>query len=492
MRFINFIFILLTVIFIGCRTEKKQPNFIIILTDDQGYNDLSCFGSTRVETPNIDRMAEEGIRFTNFYAQNVCGPSRAALLSGSYPIRVGEPGNIKHQHTILHPEEITLAEKLKEADYATACVGKWHLAKVDKKFGTGFDPATMPNAQGFDYFLGTPLFNGYTVFIDDTPFRSPLLRNNQTVVDKIESWDFSTSMYTDSAIHWMKNHKDRPFFLYLAYNMPHIPLGAGDKFKGSNPGDPYADAMEEIDWSTGKILDYLKENNLDKNTYVFFFSDNGPWIEVSRGNDPDKPPFIPAEHSGEANPLRGYKMLSWEGGHRVPAVAWAPGRIPENSVYNDIVTSMDIYPTFVNLSPAEPDTEITRDGKDISKLLKNPRKYEQPERIYYFYVYTHLQAVRQGKWKLVLPRPEYPEWTGFSNRFYGDNVDVPELYNLEEDVSETHNLADKHPKVVEEMMTLVEKARDELGDYNQIGSEARFYENSELRPNVKKWQINLK
>jgi arylsulfatase A-like enzyme len=270
--------------------------------------------------------------------------------------------------------------------------------------------------------------------------------------------------------------------------MPHIPLGAGEGFKGRNPGDPYADAIEEIDWSTGEILDYLREEGLDGNTIVFFFSDNGPWIETTKGNDPDKASFIPPEHSGRADPLRGYKMLSWDGGHRVPCVAWAPGTISGNKVVKEITTSMDLYPTFVNLSGALQDTEIRRDGKDISGLLKDPDHCRDPERVYYYYVYTHLQAVRQGDWKLVLPRPEYPEWTGFSGRFYGDGVDLVELYNLAEDPGEAHSVAEQHPALVSRMMDLVEEARSTLGDYNRTGREARFFEESEPRPEIRKWQ----
>jgi arylsulfatase A-like enzyme len=473
----------------GCTAGKKgsPPNFIIILTDDQGYHDLGCYGSTRVKTPNLDRMAAEGMRFTDFYAQNVCGPSRAALMSGCYPIRVGEPGNVKHQHTILHPEEITLAEKLKEAGYATACIGKWHLGLMDREAAGGWDPATMPNAQGFDFFYGTPLFNGYTVHVDDTPFRSQLLRNGEVVRDRIESWDFCTENYTNEAIRWIKQHRDVPFFLYLAHNMPHIPLGAGERFKGRNPGDPYADAVEEIDWSTGEIFGCLKETGMDRNTIVFFFSDNGPWIETTHGNQPGGESFIPPGHSGEADPLRGYKMLSWDGGHRVPCIAWAPGFIPDGVLVDELVTSMDLYPTLEHLSGAGPDTAIRRDGKDITGLLQDPAASKDPERVYYYYVYTHLQAVRQGPWKLVLPRPEFPEWTGFCGRFYGDGVEDIELYNLEEDIGETRDLAGQYPEVCDRLMDLVETARARLGDYNRIGSEARFFEGSERRPEAKKW-----
>ena len=474
----------------GCQkgARERPPNFIIILTDDQGYGDLGCYGSDRVKTPNIDRMAEEGLLFTNFYAQTVCGPSRAALMSGCYPIRVGEPGNRKHQHTILHTEEVTLAEKLQDLGYATACIGKWHLGLPNKVLPTGWDPSTMPNGQGFDYFYGTPLFNGYTVYVDDTPFRSTLLRNMEVVEEKIESWDFCTSAYTREALAWMDRNKDRPFFLYLSHNMPHIPLGAGEDFKGKNPGDPYADAIEEIDWSTGEILEYLEREGLARNTVVFYFSDNGPWIETTRGMEPGGDAFIPWEHSGEADPLRGYKMLSWDGGSRVPCIAWAPGRFPEGKAVDHLVTSMDLYPTFTTLAGGVTDTG--RDGLDINRLLLKPERYEDPGRAYYYYVYTHLQAVRQGPWKLVLPRPEFPEWTGFSGRFHGDGVDKIELYNLEEDAGEVKNVASDHPEVVSSLQELVEKARQELGDYNRVGRDARFFEDIPERPEMQQYLNN--
>jgi arylsulfatase len=269
--------------------------------------------------------------------------------------------------------------------------------------------------------------------------------------------------------------------------MPHIPLGAGEAFKGKNPGDPYADAIEEIDWSTGEILSYLKKEGLDRKTIVIYFSDNGPWVETTPGNQPGADPFIPPAHSGEADPLRGYKMLSWDGGHRVPCIAWAPGFTPAGARVDELVTSMDLYPTFEYLSGADPDTAIRRDGKDITGLLKNPAAYKNPDRVYYYYVYTHLQAVRQGPWKLVLPRPEFPEWTGFSGRFYGDGVKNIELYNVEEDMGESSNLAGQYPAIIDRMMKLVERAREELGDYNQVGSEARFFDISERRPEAKKW-----
>lgn len=456
----------------------SKPNIIIILTDDQGYADLSCYGSQRVQTPSLDQMAKDGIRFTSFYAQNVCGPSRASLMSGCYPARVAEPGNKKYQHTQLHPKEVTLAEQLQQSGYETACIGKWHLGHKEDNSPTGWNLETMPNKQGFDYYYGTPLFNGFTVWVDGAKngFRSQLLRNEEVVMDKVESWDFITERYTEEAINWIEANKAKPFFLYLSHNMPHIPLGAGPKFKGKNPGDPYADAVEEIDWSVGQILDYLKRSGLEENTIIAFLSDNGPWIEVTNGNKPGADKLIPPSHSGSATPLRGYKMVSWDGGHRVPCIIKWPKHIPEGHVVDEIATSMDFYPTFVDLAGGKLESGAKRDGINITELLKNPEEVHFPDRIYYYYVYKRLQAVRKGKWKLVLPRPAHPEGTGFCGRFYGNEVENIELYDLDNDVSESIDLAAEYPQVVKEMLVHINQARTDLGDYNQRGKGIRYFD----------------
>lgn len=217
-----------------------KPNIVIILADDLGYGDLGCYGSDTIRTPHLDTMAGEGLRLTSFYAQAVCGPSRAALMTGCYPIRIAEPGNQKNQHTVVHPKEITMAEVLREAGYATGCIGKWHLGAHAKDSPTGFDPATMPKGQGFDEFYGTPLFNGTTVRVEDSKFRSTILRNEEVVVPAVESWDGITQDYTREAVDFIQRHRDRPFFLYLAHNMPHIPLGASERFKGKARAVPSA------------------------------------------------------------------------------------------------------------------------------------------------------------------------------------------------------------------------------------------------------------
>ena len=459
---------------------SRAPNFVVILTDDQGYADLGSFGSQEISTPNLDRMAREGIRLTNFYAQAVCGPSRAALLTGCYPIRVAEPGNRKHQHTILHTKEITIAEVLKEAGYTCACIGKWHLGQ---RQGESWVPETMPNGQGFDYFFGTPLYNGFTVHVADTKFRSSLLRNREVAKQAIESWDNITRDYTAEAIRFLREHRDRPFFLYLAHNMPHIPLGASAGFKGRSKYGPYGDAVEELDWSTGEVLKALGELGLDESTLVVFTSDNGPWIETTRGNKPGGAPLIPRNHSGNADPLRGYKMVTWEGGLRVPCVMRWPGNIAAGGTCDEMAATIDLLPTFAKLAGVSAPRDRQIDGKDIGPLLLGEDS-RSPHRVLCYFSYTHLQAIRDRRFKLVLPRPEYPKWTGFSGRFFGDGVGNTELYDLGADAGETRNVAAANPEVVKRLMQQVEAKRAELGDYDRIGQGARFFDDGPRRPGI--------
>lgn len=459
-----------------------SPNIVLILADDLGYADLGCFGSKTIKTPHLDKMAAEGLRLTSFYAQAVCGPSRAALMTGCYPIRVAEPDNQKHQHTELHPKEITMAELLHGAGYATACIGKWHLghplpsSPKEKASPAKFDPATMPNAQGFDYFFGTPLFNGASEKIEDIKFRSAILRNEEVVVPEVKSWDQITQDYTREALQFIHQHKEEPFFLYLAHNMPHVPLGASERFKGKSAGGPFGDAVEEIDWSCGEIFKTLHELKLNQNTLVLFTSDNGPWIETTAGMKPDGRVFLPRDHSGHAEPLRGFKMLTWEGGLRVPCLAWWPGKIPADTQSAAMCSTLDLLPTFAALANAKLPADRAIDGRDLGALLHDPANAKPPRDTFYYYCLTHLQAVRSGPWKLVLPRPEHPAWVGFSGRFINNGVAAPELYDLEKDIGETTNLAAAHPDVVARLHQLADAARKDLGDYDQIGQGARYYD----------------
>ncbi|MEZ5388107.1 MAG: sulfatase [Prosthecobacter sp.] len=458
--------------------DARKPNIILIFTDDQGYHDLGCFGSTTIKTPNIDRMAAEGVRLTSFYAQPVCGVSRAALMTGSYPIRVAEPGNVKRLHTVPHPQEVTMAEVMKSAGYATALIGKWHLG-LNGDGPAKTDPATMPNAQGFDYFYGTPKFNGTTVRVQDTPMRSPIMRNDEVVVKAVESWDHITADYTREAIEWIGKNKAQPFFLYLAHNLPHIPLGASENFKGKSEYGLYGDAIEEIDWSTGRLLDTLKQLGLDDHTLVVFTSDNGPWVETTAGMKPGGKPFIPRDHSGTADPLRGWKMSAWDGGCRVPFVARWPGKIQSGRVSDGIFSTMDLLPTFAKIAGAQLPADRVLDGREGTRFLTGETE-TSPRDDYFYYTGCLLTGVRVGQWKLVLPRPANPPGTGWWGRMI-EAVKEPSLFDLNTDPGETKNLAAEHPEVVARLMQRIEQARAELGDIDRTGSGARFFDPGERR-----------
>ena len=453
----------------GEAKAKRKPNFIIFFTDDLGYSDVGCFGSSLIRTPNFDRMAAEGMRLTNFYAQAVCGPSRAALMTGCYPIRVGEPGNQKNQHTVLHPKEITLAEILKGAGYATACIGKWHLAGGGAG-GRGRGPykkELMPTAQGFDSFFGTPSHNGTTREVTER-YVTELMRDSETLESPTDM-DQLTTRYTAEAVRFIRANKERPFFLYLAHNMPHVPLGVSEKFKGKSKRGRFGDVIEELDWSAGQILSTLKELDLDEDTLIVFTSDNGPWVEGHLAGAGGIDTYY-----GSADPLRGYKMTTWDGGPRVPGIVRWPGKVPAGKVCDEIVCTMDLLPTFAALAGAKAPGDRIIDGKDQTALLTG-RAGATGRETFLFFCFTHLQAVRRGKWKLVLPRPARPPWTGWSARMV-DAVEATQLYDLEADVAEKHDVAEKNPDVVADLMKLVEQARADLGDYDRIGAGARFFD----------------
>ena len=442
---------------ISCSKRKKlqKTNFIIFLTDDQGYNDVGCFGSPNIKTPNFDQMAKEGMKFTNFYAQPLCGPSRAALLTGCYPIRIAEPNNFKAFHTKLHPKEITIAELLKTAGYQTACIGKWHV---------GEDPEQMPLKQGFDYYYGTPKYNGNSKFIEQSPHRSPILRNKDTlmVIQTVEEMGQLTKKYTQEALRFIEKNKEKPFFLYLSHNMPHVPIGASEEFRGKSEGGLYGDVIEELDWSMGEVLKALKTKGLQENTLVIFVSDNGPWIEEKIG-----------DHGGSAFPLRGSKAQTWEGGVRVPCIMQWKGKIQEGITNNQLLTTMDFLPTFSEIIEANIPQNLVIDGKSFKDvILKNETtKHDR----FYYYAYSHLQAVRDKEWKLVLPRskkPGYMKWRGRKIKA----VKEVQLFNLKNDKEEKYNIADQYPEKVEELMLLVEEGRIELGDNDRIGKGARFFD----------------
>jgi arylsulfatase len=454
--------------------DSRKPNFIVIFTDDQGYNDLGCFGSKGIRTPHIDRMAKEGVRLTSFYTGGpLCGPSRAAIMTGCYPQRVAQLPGRGDYHTILHGSEITIAEVLREAGYATMAIGKWHLSGSGRR-AVGQDPGKqglarfkmnhpdlMPRQQGFDSYFGIPYSN------DMDP--SVLMRDNSFAEAPVRQQGLTTR-YTDEALKFIENNRHKPFFIYLAHNMPHTPLYPSKRFEGKSANGFYGDCVEEIDWNVGRILDKLKQLKIDDNTFVVFTSDNGPWIEYRRkGRNPDAK--TSRLQSGRADPLRGFKMTTWDGGPRVPCVMRWPGDLPAGKVIDEIAATMDLMPTLARLAgTTEPQDRII-DGRDLMPLLTG-KTNKSPHEAYYFYKHTHLHGVRSGHWKLVLPRPARPRGLGWYSRLQEEVKEIT-LYNLKDDIGETTNVAPRHPDVVTGLMALVEKARKDLGDADQPGPGVR-------------------
>ncbi len=418
--------------------RSPRPNFIIIYCDDLGYADIGTFGSTQHRTPHIDRMAREGMRLTGFYATcGVCTPSRASLMTGCYPKRVGLHESAQGQWVLfpgnrrgLSSQEITLAELLREQGYATAIVGKWHL---------GDQPEFLPTRHGFDSYFGIPFSNDMGKM--DRPINmyppTPLLKNEQ-VVELEPDQRYITRRYTDEALRFIEENRDRPFFLYLPHSMPHWPQYASENFAGRSANGPWGDAVEEIDWSTGQILDKLRQHGLDENTLVIFTSDNGG-----------------AVHHGASNGnLRGGKGTTWEGGHRVCCVARWPGHIPAGSQSDEVAVSFDLYPTFARLAGAKLPDDRVIDGRDIGQLLIDNQP--SPHEAYYYYFQGNLNAVRAGKWKLFVKRRP--------NRNQPAELPAPELYDLSRDIGETTNVAADFPDVVNRLQSLLNEMRSDLGD----------------------------
>jgi arylsulfatase A len=424
-------------------SEAPKPNFIIISCDDMGYSDIGCFGSDKNRTPNIDRMAAEGMRFKSFYVTSgVCSPSRASLMTGCYPMRVGMHENSKGFYVLfpqdqkgLHPKEVTIAEILKQQDYATACIGKWHL---------GDQPEFLPRQQGFDYYYGLPYSNDMR---ENPPL--PLLRN-ETVIEAPAVQETLTQRYTIETINFIHTNKDKPFFIYLAHTMPHLPWHVSADFKGKSANGMYGDVIEEIDHSAGKILEALKEAGVDDNTVIVFTSDNGG---IRRNN----------------HPLSGGKATIMEGGMRVACVMRWPGKIPAGTSCDEICTTMDLLPTFARLAGSrEPDDRII-DGKNILDLMQQKKGARSPHVAFYYYFMSQLRAVRSGPWKLHLGLdPMLEKWNGSPT-----GQCVAALYNLESDIAEKENIIEDNPRVVKRLMKLAKKARQDIGDYKLQGSGIR-------------------
>ncbi len=417
-----------------------KPNVVIIFIDDLGYGDIGPFGATKQQTPHLDRMAREGMKLTSFYAAPVCSVSRAQLLTGSYGARISVPGVYPPaSRNGLNPAEVTIAERLKALGYATACIGKWHV---------GDHPSFLPTRQGFDRYLGIPYSNDMQRKSTQTGERVvPLVRDEQVaelLTDEAQST--IVARYTDEAVRFILESRDRPFFLYLPHTAVHTPIYPGKAFRGKSANGRFGDWVEEVDGSTGRILDTLRDLKLDTHTLVVFTSDNGPWL-------------IKGADGGSAGPLRGGKGSTWEGGVRVPTLAWWPGRIPPGSVCDAVAGTIDLLPTAVALAGGTVPATPAIDGRDISPLLLG-RSQESPREAHYYFSGYNLQAVRQGPWKLAIAAQR--ETMGRDTLSPGIG-DAPRLYHLDQDIGERTDLAARHPEVVARLQALASKMNAEIG-----------------------------
>ncbi len=438
----------------------KKPNIIVMLMDNLGYGDVGCYGSTLHRTPNIDRMAREGIRLTSFYsASGVCTPSRAALMTGCYPRRVNMHVSGRNQCVLfpsdpkgLNPAEKTIAALLREQGYATACIGKWHLGDQDP---------FLPTRHGFDRFFGCP-YSEDMVPTAAQPDRPPLpLMRQETVVEAPADRNLLTRRYTEESIRFIRENKDRPFFLYLPQAMP----GSTDRsfsspgFQGKSANGPYGDCVEELDWSAGEIMACLKELGLDDNTLVIWTSDNGAVGWNLR--------------QGSNAPLKGWGYDTSEGAQRMPCIARWPGRLPAGGVTDELTTMMDILPTAVALAGTRPPADRTIDGRNIWPILTQvPGVTSSYDETGFFYYYREqLQAVRSGPWKLYLALEK--KMKSLSGSMEGAKPCEAELYDLRSDIGETRNVAGEQPEAVRRLQALADRARADLGDLGREGRDQR-------------------
>jgi arylsulfatase A-like enzyme len=419
----------------AAQAADGPPNFIVIYADDLGWGDLGCYGHPTIRTPHLDRMAAEGMRFTSFYsAAEVCTPSRAALMTGRLPIR---SGMCSDQRRVLFPQsagglpdsELTLAEALKAKGYATACVGKWHLGHL---------PPYLPTRHGFDSYLGIPYSNdmdrvadaklGRAIFFEPKSeyWNVPLMRDDK-VIERPAQQSTLTQRYTEETIRLIRAHRDKPFFIYLAHTMPHVPLFASETFTGKSPRGLYGDVVEEIDASVGRILQTLRDEKLAERTVVVFSSDNGPWLIFN-------------QHGGSAGPLRDGKGSTWEGGMRVPGIFWGPGRVKTGVVTPEMASTLDVLPTFLKMAGAALPGDRVLDGVDLAPVLTG--KGPSPRQTMFYYRGTRLFAVRKGPFKAhLITQPGYGGEKAVEH-------DPPPLYHLGHDVSERFDVAKEHTAVI--------------------------------------------
>jgi len=424
----NYWLLLLATLLSSTALCQRQPNIVFILADDLGYGDVGAYGATDIRTPNIDLLAKGGLKFTEFYAPSpVCSPTRAGFLTGRYPRRMGIDGVFfPESFTGLPAAEVTVAEALQERGYATGIVGKWHL---------GHHPRFLPLQNGFDEYFGIPYSNDMQGVV--------YLRGNDVAEYKVDQ-RYTTKVYTEEAVRFIERHRQQPFFLYLAHTMPHVPLYASEAFRSKSKRGLYGDVVEELDWSVGQVLAALRKNGLEQNTLLVFTSDNGPWLAFD-------------EEGGSPGPLREGKQTTFEGGMRVPAVAYWPGRTQAGSVYDNLATTFDWFPTFLRLAgetayqPKKP-----LDGEDITPVLTGTGKRKGDELLYYFN--GAVQAYRKGDWKIKLPYAGNRGIMGVKDVAPHDTL----LFNLKRDAGERTNLARSHPEKVRELLAAMQSYQARL------------------------------
>lgn len=465
-NYINTFFITSILLIFNCSNSKvdenSDPNIVIILLDDMGYGDIESFGAINYTTPNINRLADDGMLFTNFYsAQAVCSASRAGLLTGTYPNRIGIHGALFPKSEVgLNTSEKTIAEVLKEKNYKTAVIGKWHLGH-QKKF--------LPLNHGFDYYYGIPYSNDmWPVDFDgnqienDNDWRKknypqlPIIENFDKVAEvrTLEDQAELTTAYTKKSVDFINKNAKSPFFLYVPHSMPHVPIAASNKFKGKSNQGLYGDVIMELDWSLGQIIKALEENNILENTIIVFTSDNGPWLNF--GN-----------HAGNTAGLREGKGTIFEGGQRVPTVISWPRVIKKSTISNSLTASIDVFPTITEIVKGKLPEHII-DGVSILDVLKG-KKTTPRDHFFYYYKTNRLEAVRKDHWKLILPHESrsyenvMPGMDGHGGKYSRISLDYS-LYNLRRDPGERYNVLEKYPKIAQSLMDLAETARDDMGD----------------------------
>ncbi|MHB1178366.1 MAG: sulfatase family protein [Daejeonella sp.] len=444
------------------KLSSSLPNIVVIYMDDMGYGDVDAYGGIDYTTPNIDKLAAGGMRFTNFYAaQPICSASRAALLTGCYPNRIGFYGALgPHSKIGINEKEVTIADMLKKKGYATAMFGKWHLGDAEK---------FLPLQHGFDEYLGLPYSNDmWPVDYNGKPFKDtsysrakwpplPLIEGNKVIrhIQTLKDQSTLTTLYTEKAVSFINRHKNKPFFLYLAHSMVHVPIAVSDKFKGKSKQGLFGDVMMEIDWSVGQVMKALHENGMDKSTLFIFTSDNGPWLTF--GN-----------HAGSTGGLREGKATTWEGGQREPAIIRWPGVVPSGTICNKLSSNIDILPTLAAVTGASlPSNKI--DGVNILPLIKGDVSANPRDHLFYYFKKNSLEAVRQGHWKLILPHPynsyvnELPGKDGYPGKMHKDSVGLA-LYDLRRDPGERYDVKEQNPDAVQRLQLLVKQAREDLGD----------------------------